>query len=70
MKQFSIALAGQYAFNADVIVHALSTQIISLTTSDLWRVVGSHVSPPPFQKFIMNRVPLSGSLGTKNDITE
>ena len=61
MKQFSIALAGQYAFDVDVIVHALSTQIVSLNTSDLWRVVATYVSPPPFQKFIMNRVPPSSS---------
>ena len=59
MKQFSIALAGQYAFDVDVIVHALSTQIVSLNSSDLWRVVATYVSPPPFQKFIMNRVPPS-----------
>ena len=62
MKQFSIALAGQYAFDVDVIVHALSTQIVSMNTSgDLWRVVATYVSPPPFQKFIMNRVPPSSA---------
>ena len=59
MKHFSIEFAGQYAFDVDVIVHALSTQIVSLNTSDLWRVFATYVSPPPFQKFIMNRVPPS-----------
>ena len=61
MKQFSIASAGQYAFDVDVIVHALSTQIVSLNTSDLWRVVATYVFPPPFKKFIMNRVPPSSA---------
>ena len=61
MKQFSIASAGQYAFDVNVIVQALSTQIGPLNTSDLWRVVATFVSPPPFQKFIMNRVPPSSA---------
>ena len=59
MKQFSIALAGPYASDGDVNVHALFNQIISLNTSDLWRVVAAYVFPPPFQKFIINRVPPS-----------
>ena len=50
MKQFSIAAAGQYAFDVNVIVHALSNQIVSLNTSDLWRIVASYVAPHPFQK--------------------
>ena len=54
MKQFLIALTGQYAFDVDVLVHTLSTQIVSLKTSDLWRVVATYISPPPFQKFLMN----------------
>ena len=61
MKQFSIAAAGQYAFDVNVIVHALSNQIVSLNTSDLWRIVASYVAPHPFQKFIMTRVPPSSA---------
>ena len=61
MKQFSIASAGQYAFDVDVIVHALSTQIVSRNTSNLWRVVATYVSPTPYQKFILNRVPPSSA---------
>ena len=61
MKQFSIAAAGQYAFDVNVIVHALSNQIVFLNTSDLWRIVASYVAPHPFQKFITTRVPPSSA---------
>ena len=61
MKQFSIAAAGQYAFDDNVIVNALSNQIVSLNISDLWKIVASYVAPHPFQKFIMTRVPRSSA---------
>ena len=48
MKQFFIASAGPYAFDVNVFVHALSTQIFPLNTSDLWRVVASYIAPHPF----------------------
>jgi len=61
MKQFSIASAGQYAFDVDVIVNALSNQLVPLNTSDLWRVVATFVFPVQFQKFIIHRGPSSSA---------
>ena len=43
MKHFFIAAAVQYAFNVNVIMHALSNQLVSLNTIDLWRIVASYV---------------------------
>ena len=55
MKRFFMA------FDVNVIVHALSNQIVSLNTSDLWRIVASYVAQHPFQKIIMTRVPPSSA---------
>jgi hypothetical protein len=57
MRSFSIAAAGQYAFDVNVILQALTSQLEPLNTSDLWKVVSNYVFPPAFQKFLLPRVP-------------
>ena len=57
MKLFSILSAGQCAFDVNLILLLLQSQLKSSNTSDLWNVVSMHVSPPPFQKFLQKRLP-------------
>ena len=57
MRLFSIAAAGQYAFDVNVILQALTSQIEPLKASDLWKVVSNYVATPAFQKFLLPRVP-------------
>jgi len=54
---FSIATAGQYAFDVNVILQALTSQLEPLNTSDLWKVVSNYVAPSEFQKSLLPQVP-------------
>jgi hypothetical protein len=53
MRSFSIAAAGQYTFDVNVFLQALTLQLEPLNTSDLLKVVSNYVSPPTFQKFLL-----------------
>ena len=59
MKSFSILSAGQYAFDVNLILLSLQSQLKTINSSDLWNVVSMHVSPPQFQKFLQKRLPPS-----------
>jgi hypothetical protein len=56
MRSFSIATAGQYAFDVNVILQALTSQLEPLNASDLWMVISNNVAAPAFQKFLLPRV--------------
>jgi len=56
MKSFSILSTGQYAFDVNVIVLSLQSQLKSINIPDLWNDVSIHVSLPPFQKFLQKRL--------------
>jgi len=54
LRSFSIAATGQYAFDVNVMLQALISQLKSLNTSDLWKVVSNYVAPQAFQNFFFH----------------
>jgi hypothetical protein len=59
MKSFSVLSARQYAFDVNLILLSLQSQLKTINSSDLWNVVSMHVSPPSLQKFLQKRLPPS-----------